>query len=83
MDDEDRDGDGVADIVDNCQSTPSGVKVKTIRKNDTSGGMVHWDLLNEEGLEIAAGMYLYHVQPSFSDKSLNQYEHVGKFAVIK
>ena len=63
--------------------TPSGVKVKTIRKNDTSGGMVHWDLLNEEGLEIAAGMYLYHVQPSFSDKSLNQYEHVGKFAVIK
>ena len=63
--------------------TPSGVKVKKIRKNDTSGGMVHWDLLNEEGLEIAAGMYLYHVQPSFSDKSLNQYEHVGKFAVIK
>jgi len=28
-------------------------------------------------------MYLYHVQPNFSDKSLNKYEHVGKFAVIK
>ena len=63
--------------------TPSGVKVKTIQKNDSSGGMVHWDLLNEEGLEVAAGMYLYHVHPSFSDKSLNQFEHVGKFAVIK
>ena len=63
--------------------TPSGVKVKTINKNNSSGGMIHWDLLNDEGLEIAAGMYLYHVQPNFSDKSLNKYEHVGKFAVIK
>ena len=63
--------------------TPSGVKVKTIRKNNFSGGMVQWDLLNEEGLEIAAGMYLYHIQPSLSNNTLNQYEHVGKFAVIK
>ena len=63
--------------------TPSGVKVKTIKKIDTIGGMVHWDLLNEEGLEVAAGMYLYHVRPSYSNKLFNQYEHVGKFAVIK
>ena len=63
--------------------TPSGVKVKTIQKNDNTGGFVHWDLLNEEGLEVAAGMYLYHVQPSFSNVSLNKYEHVGKFAIIK
>ena len=48
-----------------------------------SGGMIHWDLLNEEGLEIAAGMYLYHVKPNFLDQRLNQFEHVGKFAVIK
>ena len=75
-----------ANVPSNCVITiftPSGVKVKTINKNDSSGGMVHWDLLNEEGLEIAAGMYLYHVQPHFADKSLNKYEHVGKFAVIK
>ena len=75
-----------ANVPSNCIITiftPSGVKVKTINKNDSSGGMVHWDLLNEEGLEIAAGMYLYHVQPHFADKSLNKYEHVGKFAVIK
>ena len=45
--------------------------------------MVHWDLLNEEGLEIAAGMYLYHVKSTFTEVSLNQHEHVGKFAVIK
>ena len=75
-----------ANVPSNCVITiftPSGVKVKTINKNDSSAGMVHWDLLNEEGLEIAAGMYLYHVQPHFADKSLNKYEHVGKFAVIK
>ena len=63
--------------------TTSGVKVKTINKNDVSSGMIHWDLLNEEGLEIAAGMYLYHVKPNFLDQKLNQFEHVGKFAVIK
>ena len=64
--------------------TSSGVKVKTIYKNDgIDNGMVYWDLLNKEGLEIAAGMYLYHVAPTFSDKSLNNLEHTGKFAVIK
>ena len=64
--------------------TPSGVKVKTINKNDgIDNGIVYWDLLNEEGLEIAAGMYLYHVKPNFVNKSLNGLEHSGKFAVIK
>ena len=64
--------------------TSSGVKVKTIYKNDgIDNGMVYWDLLNKEGLEIAAGMYLYHVAPTFLDKSLNKLEHTGKFAVIK
>jgi len=64
--------------------TSSGVKVQTIYKDDgIDNGMVYWDLLNKEGLEIAAGMYLYHVKPNFSDKSLNGLEHTGKFAVIK
>jgi hypothetical protein len=63
--------------------TSSGVKIKTITNNNIAGGMVHWDLLNEEGLEIAAGMYIFHVKSTFSDNSLNQHEHVGKFAVIK
>ena len=56
---------------------------ETITNNNITGGMVHWDLLNEEGLEIAAGMYIYHVKSNFSDNSLNQHEHVGKFAIIK
>jgi len=66
--------------------TTSGVKVKTIMTNNDAGsdvGMVHWDLLNEEGLEVAAGMYLFHLQPNFSDNTLNRKEVIGKFAIIK
>ena len=63
--------------------TSSGVKIKTIINNNSDGGIAHWDLLNEEGLEIAAGMYIYHVKTNFTENLLNQHEHVGKFAVIK
>ena len=66
--------------------TPSGVKVKTIITNNDVGsnvGMVHWDLLNEEGLEVAAGMYLFHLKPNFFDNTLNHKEVIGKFAIIK
>ncbi len=66
--------------------TPSGVKVKTIISNNNAGpdvGMVHWDLLNEEGLEVAAGMYLFHVKPNYPNNALNNEEIIGKFAIIK
>jgi hypothetical protein len=66
--------------------TPSGVKVKTIITNNDAGsdvGIAHWDLLNEEGLEVAAGMYLFHLKPNFSDNTLNSKEVIGKFAIIK
>ena len=66
--------------------TPSGVKVKTIISNNNAGpdvGMVHWDLLNEEGLEVAAGMYLFHVKPNYPNNTLNNEEIIGKFAIIK
>ncbi|MBN1894182.1 hypothetical protein JW906_06790 [bacterium] len=43
-----------------------------------SGGIVHWDMKTMEGLEIAAGIYLYHVK----DEQTGQ-EKMGKFAVIK
>ena len=45
--------------------------------------MVHWDLLNEEGLEVAAGMYLFHVKPNYPNNTLNNEEIIGKFAIIK
>jgi hypothetical protein len=59
--------------------TVSGALVDQIEvDNPADRGMVHWDLLTKEGLEIAAGIYIYHI------KSLRTGEEkMGKFAVIK
>lgn len=43
-----------------------------------NSGMMHWDMLTKEGLEIAAGMYFYHVEDDATGE-----EKAGKFAVIK
>ena len=46
--------------------------------NPASEGIVHWDLLSKEGLEIAAGMYFYHIKAVQTSD-----EKMGKFAIIK
>ena len=43
-----------------------------------NNGALHWDMLTKEGLEIAAGMYFYHVKDDQTGE-----EVTGKFAVIK
>ena len=43
-----------------------------------NNGMLHWDMLTRDGLEIAAGMYLYHVKDDLTGE-----EKIGKFGVIK
>jgi hypothetical protein len=59
--------------------TVSGVLVDKIDvNNDADKGIAHWDMLTKEGLEIAAGMYIYHVRAKATGD-----EKVGKFAVIK
>lgn len=59
--------------------TVSGVLVDEIDvKNPDDDGIAHWDLLTKEGLEIAAGMYIYHIK---ADETGD--EKIGKFAVIK
>ncbi|OQX95422.1 hypothetical protein B6I21_05525, partial [candidate division KSB1 bacterium 4572_119] len=59
--------------------TISGVLIDKIYvDNPVEQGIVHWDLLTKEGLDIAAGMYIYHVK---SDQT--GHEKIGKFAVIK
>ncbi|MFZ5519263.1 MAG: hypothetical protein ACOY90_21710 [Candidatus Zhuqueibacterota bacterium] len=59
--------------------TVSGVLVDEIEvDNPVSQGIVHWDLLSREGLEIAAGMYIYYVKSTLTGE-----EKIGKFAVIK
>ncbi len=59
--------------------TVSGILVDEIDvNNQPDNGMVHWDLTTKEGLEIAAGMYIYYVKSTATGD-----EKIGKFAVIK
>ena len=59
--------------------TVSGVLVDEIKvQNQPEQGIVHWDMLTRESLEIAAGMYIYHVESVVTGDS-----KLGKFAVIK
>ena len=59
--------------------TVSGVLVDKIDvNNEPENGIIHWDMLTREGLEIAAGMYLYHVESDVTGDV-----KLGKFAVIK
>jgi len=59
--------------------TVSGVLVDVLEvDNPIDDGTAHWDLLTKEGLEVAAGMYLYHVKAHATGD-----EQMGKFAIIK
>lgn len=58
--------------------TITGALVKTLYKNSTAdNGSLSWDLISDDGMEIAYGLYIYHVDAP------NIGEHIGKFAVIK
>jgi hypothetical protein len=59
--------------------TVSGVFIdEVVVDNAPENGAVAWDMLTKEGLEIAAGVYLFQV------KSIDTgTEHLGKFAVLK
>jgi len=58
--------------------TVSGSLVKTLMKDSSpTTGALSWDLVTEDGLDIAYGLYIYHVDAAGIG------EHVGKFAVIK
>ena len=59
--------------------TVSGVLVNTIDVNNSyDDGKAYWDLLSNEGLEVAAGIYIYHVQSKINEKYA-----LGKFAIVK
>ena len=59
--------------------TISGVLVdEIVINNSPEKGVVHWDMLTREGLEIAAGMYLFHIEALATGD-----QKIGKFAVIK
>ena len=46
--------------------------------NSESTGIAHWDLLSKEGLEIAAGWYIYIVE-----SKITKHKKMGKFAIVK
>jgi hypothetical protein len=59
--------------------TSSGVFIRQLDiENSTDDGTVHWDMLTKEGLEIAAGIYVYQAKSKVTGD-----EKLGKFAVIK
>ncbi len=59
--------------------TSNGYLIDEIEVNNSSdNGSAHWDLLTKEGLEIAAGVYIYHIRSHQTGD-----EKLGKFAVVK
>ena len=59
--------------------TSSGILVDELSVNNSAdNGITHWDLLTKEGLEIAAGIYIYYVKSIATGD-----EKLGKFAVVK
>lgn len=55
--------------------TVAGTLVRTLEKNSASASFP-WDLTTEEGLPIASGMYIIHIDSEFGEKVL-------KFGVVK
>ena len=59
--------------------TISGYFVDEIKvDNEPSNGIVHWDLLTKDNLEIAPGVYIYYVESKITGNV-----KFGKFSVIK
>ncbi len=56
--------------------TVRGELVQTLRHDGSTTGMVEWNLRSKDNLEIAPGLYIFHVSSEVG-------EHIGKFAVIK
>ena len=59
--------------------TSSGVLVDIIEVNNSiDDGVAYWDLLTNEGMEVASGIYFYHVKSNITGK-----EKIGKFVIVK
>jgi hypothetical protein len=58
--------------------TITGALIKTLSKDSApTDGSISWNLISEDGMDIAYGLYIYHVDaPELGEK-------IGKFAVIK
>ena len=57
--------------------TVRGDLVQTIRQDGSTGGFAAWDLRTKDNLDVAPGLYIYHVDAGTVGTFL------GKFAIIK
>ncbi len=57
--------------------TVRGELVQTLRQEGSLEGFVAWDLRTKDNLDVAPGLYVFHVEASGRD------DFVGKFAIIK
>jgi hypothetical protein len=57
--------------------TVRGDLVQTMRQDGSTGGYVAWDLRTKDNLDVAPGLYIYHVDGGTNGS------FVGKFAIIK
>jgi hypothetical protein len=57
--------------------TLRGELVQTLRHDQSTTGMVPWDLRSKDNLEVAPGLYIFHVEAD------GMGDFVGKFAIIK
>lgn len=63
--------------------TLSGELVNTLIHNTSfDDGSYEWNMLTKDNLDIAYGIYLYHVEP-MDEANYDFKPHLGKFAVIK
>jgi hypothetical protein len=58
--------------------TVTGALVKTLYKDSpATDGSIAWDLISDDGMEVAYGLYIYHVEATGIG------ETIGKFALVK
>jgi hypothetical protein len=57
--------------------TVRGELVQTLRHDGSNDGYVPWDLRTKDNLDIAPGLYIFHVDGHGAGT------HIGKFAIIK
>lgn len=57
--------------------TVNGALVRVIEHNSIADGSENWNLISKDGIEVAYGVYIYHVDaPGIGTR-------IGKFAIIK
>ncbi len=54
-----------------------GELVQTLQHDGSNDGFVAWDLRTKDNLDVAPGLYIFHVDGGSLGKS------IGKFAIIK